>query len=139
MNKELTRKDKFKFRSILLLITIVFIAAILMVYHLQSDCLIVHESNCDCVLCLETKHGDFCKCDLCSKLDKIDKKHLADCKYVECVVNHQDDCRNANCYCKCPTCSKCELFNTFIVCWSTLAGIFLTWYAIDYIRERKQK
>ena len=140
MNKKPTKKDNIKFYLLFMMIVIAFILISLMAYHNRNDCLLAHEGNCECTLCLERKHEDFCKCDLCSKLNKMEnKRHLADCKYVECIVNHKEDCHNANCYCKCPTCNKCENFDTAFMCWGGVAGIILVWYAVDNIRERKQK
>lgn len=110
------KQMKKKLSSIIFFLSIMVfvIVAMFMSKHFATNCPLTHEAACECVLCLENQHEDFCRCDLCSKLDKIDEKHLANCKYIECVVEHKEDCHNANCICKCPTCDTCKAFDKII-------------------------
>jgi hypothetical protein len=141
------KQIKKKLRSIISFLSmIVFvIVAMFMFKHFTTNCPLTHETACECVLCLENLHADFCRCDLCSKLDKIDEKHLANCKYIECVVEHKEDCHNANCICKCPTCDTCKAFDKIIDIVVIIVIIFLIYrvfkvlFIDELIFKRKDK
>jgi uncharacterized membrane protein (DUF373 family) len=108
-------KPKDLKRLIKLLISFVVFIAILIVFyttvyntHLET-CPLNHNETCECAICEAQSHSENCGCNACSEFKGIFKeRHSQECGYIECVINHDENCNKGECVCicECKTCDK---------------------------------
>ncbi len=84
-----------------------------------TECPNSHETFCQCALCKYKFHDTFmrrgrfssipCNCELCQKIGNLKTyDHDDECKYVEHVACHDENCTNSECECYCQTCEICK-------------------------------